>query len=91
MIILYGRRRIGKTELMNEFIRRQNCKSVSFTASEQSEKELLSIMTETVLNVLAPDMIGLIDFVSFEKLFEFIGNKAKDERLVFFYLCQCHF
>ena len=84
MIILYGRRRIGKTELMNEFIRRQNCKSVSFTASEQSEKELLSIMTETVLNVLAPDMIGLIDFVSFEKLFEFIGNKAKDERIVFF-------
>ena len=84
MIILYGRRRIGKTELMNEFIRRQNCKSVSFTASEQSEKELLSIMTETILNVLAPDMIGLIDFVSFEKLFEFIGNKAKDERIVFF-------
>ena len=84
MIILYGRRRIGKTELMNEFMRRQNCKSVSFTASEQSEKELLSIMTETVLSVLAPDMIGLIDFVSFEKLFEFIGNKAKDERIVFF-------
>lgn len=84
MIILYGRRRIGKTELMNEFIRRQNCKSVSFTASEQSEKELLSIMTETVLDVLAPEMIGLIDFVSFEKLFEFIGNKAKDERIIFF-------
>ena len=44
MVILYGRRRIGKTELMNEFMRRQNCKSVSFTASEQSEKERLSIM-----------------------------------------------
>ena len=84
MVILYGRRRIGKTELMNEFMRRQNCKSVSFTASEQSEKELLSIMSDTVLNVLAPEMIGLIDFVSFEKLFEFIGNKAKDERIIFF-------
>lgn len=84
MIVLYGRRRIGKTELMNEFMRRQTCKSISFTAVEQSEKELLSIMTETVLSELAPDMIGMVEFPSFEKLFEFIGNKAKNERVIFF-------
>jgi len=84
MVVLYGRRRIGKTELMNEFMNRQNCKCVSFTSSEQSENELLSIMTETVLTELAPDMIGMVEFPSFEKLFEFIGNKARDERIVFF-------
>lgn len=84
MVVLYGRRRIGKTELMNEFMHRQNCKCVSFTASEQSENELLSIMTETVLTELAPDMIGMVEFPSFEKLFEFVGNKAMDERIVFF-------
>lgn len=84
MIVLYGRRRIGKTELMNEFMRRQSCKCISFTSSEQSEKELLSIMTETVLSELSPELIGMIEFPSFEKLFEFIGNKAKDERIVFF-------
>ena len=84
MVVLYGRRRIGKTELMNEFMRRQSCKCISFTASEQSEKEQLSIMTETVLNAVAPDMVGIIDFSSFEKLFEFIGNKAKEERIFFF-------
>ena len=84
MIILYGRRRIGKTELMNEFIRTHKCSCISFTASEQSEKELLSIMTETVLNELAPDMKGMVEFPGFEKLFEFIGNKAKDERIIFF-------
>mgnify|MGYP004446570481 FL=1 len=84
MVVLYGRRRICKTELMNEFMRRQSCKCISFTASEQSEKEQLSIMTETVLNAVAPDMVGIIDFSSFEKLFEFIGNKAKEERIYFF-------
>ncbi|MCQ2521676.1 MAG: AAA family ATPase [Lachnospiraceae bacterium] len=84
MVVLYGRRRIGKTELMNEFMHRQKCKCVSFTASEQSENELLSIMTETVLTELAPDMIGMVEFPSFEKLFEFIGNKAIDERIIFF-------
>ena len=84
MVVLYGRRRIGKTELMNEFMRRQSCKCIAFTASEQSEKELLSIMTETVLNEIAPDMIGMIEFPGFDKLFEFIGNKAKNEKIVFF-------
>ena len=84
MLILYGRRRIGKTELINEFIRRQKSKCISFTASEQSEKELLSIMTETVLAELAPDMIGMTEFSTFEKLFEFIGGKAKEDRIVFF-------
>jgi hypothetical protein len=84
MIVLYGRRRIGKTELMNEFMRRQKCKCVSFTAVEQSEKELLSIMTETVLDSLAPELIGMVEFPNFEKLFEFIGNKSKDERIIFF-------
>jgi hypothetical protein len=84
MIVLYGRRRIGKTELMNEFMRRQKCKCVSFTAVEQSEKELLSIMTETVLDSLAPELIGMVEFPNFEKLFEFIGNKSKEERIIFF-------
>lgn len=84
MVVLYGRRRIGKTELMNEFMRRQKCKCISFTAVEQSEKELLSIMTETALAELAPDMIGMVEFPGFEQLFEFINNKAKDERLIFF-------
>lgn len=56
-----------------------------FTASEQSEREQLSIMTETVLAKLAPDMTGVAEFANFEKLFEFIGSKAKDkdERIVF--------
>lgn len=84
MVVLYGRGRIGKTELMNEFMRRQSCKCIAFTASEQSKKELPSIMTDTVLNEIAPDMIGMIEFPGFDILFEFIGNKARDEKIVFF-------
>ena len=84
MVILYGRRRIGKTELMNEFMSKQTCKCVSFTSTQQSEKELLSLMTETVLGVLAPEMLGIVTFPDFEKLFEFIGKRAESERIVFF-------
>lgn len=86
MIVLYGRRRIGKTELMNEFMRRRSCRSISFTATEQSENDLLSIMTETVLSELSPDMLSVVQFSDFEKLFEFVGSQAMSERIIFFEL-----
>jgi AAA+ ATPase superfamily predicted ATPase len=84
MTVLYGRRRVGKTKLVNKFIQDHDCKSISFTAVEREESELLSMMTEAVLTALAPDMLGDISFNSFEKLFDFIGRQAERERIVFF-------
>ncbi len=84
MTVLYGRRRVGKTELINKFIQEHDCKSISFTSVEREEPELLSMMTETVLSSLAPDMVGNISFNSFEKLFDYVGKQAEKERLIFF-------
>ncbi len=84
MTVLYGRRRIGKTKLINKFIRDHDCKSVSFTAVERGEAELLSMMTESTLNALSPDLVGNISFNSFENLFDFIGKQAENERIIFF-------
>ena len=84
MTILYGRRRIGKTRLINKFISGHNCNSISFTAVERGEAELLSMLTESVLKALTPDLLGTITFSSFEKLFDFIGKQAEKERIIFF-------
>ena len=84
MSIIYGRRRIGKTTLINEFINRQDCIKISFTAVEQNEHNLLSMMTEVVLTALSPDMLGVIDFNDFDKLFEYIGKYAEKKRVILF-------
>ena len=84
MAVVYGRRRIGKTMLVNEFMRRQDCRKISFTAVEQNEKALLSLMKDTVLEALAPDMRDVLDFSDFDRLFEFIGKCAAKERVIFF-------
>ena len=84
MAVIYGRRRVGKTKLINQFMQEQGCKRISFTAIEREEGELLTMMTESVLLALAPDMVGNISFNSFEKLFEFIGRQAEKERIIFF-------
>lgn len=84
MTVLYGRRRIGKTMLVNKFMNLKSCKKISFTAVEREETELLSMITESVLSALAPDLLGSVNFESFEKLFDFIGKQAEKERIIFF-------
>ncbi len=84
MTVLYGRRRIGKTMLINKFISEHDCKHISFTSVERGEAELLSMMTESVLTALSPDLLGNITFNDFEKLFEFVGKHADKERIIFF-------
>ncbi len=83
MTVLYGRRRIGKTMLINKFIKEHDCKHISFTAVERGEAELLSMMTESVLAALAPDMLGNISFNSFENIFDYVGKQAEKERIIF--------
>ena len=84
MTVLYGRRRVGKTMLINKFMQEHDCRNISFTAVEREESELLSMMTESVLFALAPDMVGNISFNSFENLFDYIGKQAEKERIIFF-------
>ena len=72
MTILYGKRRIGKTRLINKFISGHSCKCISFTAVERGEAELLSMLTESVLTAVAPDLLDAVNFNSFEKLFDYI-------------------
>ena len=84
MTVLYGRKRVGKTKLINKLMQEHSCKKISFTSVEREESELLSLMTETVLNALSPDMVGYIRFNSFENLFDYIGKQAENERIIFF-------
>ena len=84
MTVVYGRRRVGKTKLINQFMHQHDCRRISFTAVEREESELLSMMTEAVLLALSPELVGNIQFASFEKLFDYVGKQAEKERIIFF-------
>ena len=49
MTVLYGRRRVGKTRLINEFMQGHDCKKIYFTCVEREESELLSLMTSVYM------------------------------------------
>lgn len=80
MMVLYGRRRVGKSTLLNKFI--EGKKAVFYTAVRSNSQRNLKLLSDYIVRALAPDMTG-ISFETYEKLFQWIGDRAKEERLVF--------
>ena len=83
MAVLFGRRRVGKTTLVNKFIELNKCKSVSFVSTEMTESELLIRMGNDVLESLAPNLNGKLKFDSFDSIFDFLAEEAAREKIVF--------
>ena len=80
MMVLYGRRRVGKSTLLQKFI--EGKKSIFYTAVRSSSQRNLKLLSDYVVAALAPEMQG-ISFDSYEQLFHWIGEKAKNERIIF--------
>lgn len=88
-IPIYGRRRVGKTELIQEFIK--NKRAIIYSATEQNDKISLSDMSDKISQFF----LGTtgIQFESWDKLFTFVGEHLKEEKLIFVideypYLCK---
>src|SRR5580765_6901324 len=83
LYVLYGRRRVGKTELLQQFCRRR--RAVYFLGAEVREKDNLRGFRDA--------LAASVEFRDWTSALQFVGERAKDERLVlvldeFPYLCQ---
>lgn len=80
--VIYGRRRIGKTRLIQEFLRGK--RAVYFMATEQSNRELLAGFTQALKDQLPDERTKYISsFANWEECFAYISDLAgKGERLV---------
>lgn len=78
-VVVYGRRRVGKTTLLSEF-----CKdklSIFFVAEEYNDKIALQNFSEKILEYF--DMKEFItSFESWEKAFMFLAKQAKEKQIV---------
>jgi AAA+ ATPase superfamily predicted ATPase len=78
--IIYGRRRVGKTTLINEFIK--NKRTIFYTAMETSEGENLVSLSRSIL-ALDREKAGAPVFLSFFEALEEVFSLARSNRLVF--------
>jgi AAA+ ATPase superfamily predicted ATPase len=78
--IIYGRRRIGKTTLIREFLRDK--KAIYFAAREASEVVNLKMFSSDVYFVAAKELVKNASFSDWEKAFDYIYQISKDNRIV---------
>lgn len=80
-VVLYGRRRIGKTTLINEFIKNKSV--LYFTGVEESEKDNLARFSRMIAHFVDPTSKVTPNFNSFDGALARIGELGREEQLVF--------
>jgi len=78
--VVYGRRRVGKTALIREFIKGKP--ALYFYATEMNLSHQLELFTEQVLQLINKEYLKNISFLSFEQLFVFLSEHVGDEKIV---------
>ena len=67
-IMIYGRRRVGKTELVTHFIK--NKPNIYFLSEEKSNKENIKDMQDIISNSISDSEFKLIKFNTWAELFQ---------------------
>ncbi|MCM1125887.1 MAG: ATP-binding protein [Lachnospiraceae bacterium] len=80
-IVIYGRRRVGKTALINEFCKDKP--TVYFSALNASAQENLEVLSKSIYAYKNPEGNNAPVYQSYADALDEITAMAKDERLVF--------
>ena len=80
LVILYGRRRIGKTSLIKEFSKNKDI--IYFLATEEAEKQNLNIFKNLVANNLKNDLVREANIDNWETIFKLIINEVGENKKI---------
>lgn len=91
LFVLYGRRRVGKTELLQRFAGRR--RAVYFQAAQVREKDNLRAFRDALAEALEDPLTASVEFPGWPAALDFVAERARDERLAlildeFPYLCE---
>ena len=93
LFVLYGRRRVGKTELLQRFC--EGRRAVCFQAAQVREKDNLRAFRDAMADGLSDELIANVEFPDWDAAFAHAASHADSERLVlvldeFPYLCEAN-
>lgn len=80
LVVLYGRRRVGKTELLRNFCRDKN--HIFYTCTEIPDEQQLRSFSQRVLEKNPAAAKYLTSFAGWEQAWQSLGEAADEQRLV---------
>lgn len=80
LIVIYGKRRVGKTELIKQFIKDKP--HIYFLAQKISENDNLKILGKIVGDFFNDKILQISGFQSWQVFFEYLRDKIKKNRLI---------
>jgi hypothetical protein len=85
-LILYGRRRIGKTRLLTHWLRQYSDRGLYWVAEPTSSLEQLRSFSQAIYNYATPDSPAPQDYTyaSWEQAFREVAKLASDQRFILF-------
>ena len=92
-VVIYGRRRVGKTTLINHFCEDKN--ALYFLATEESEKENRNALKELVSQKYSNKLLASASLDSWTPIFKIIAEESQKGRIIlvideFQYLCKAN-
>ncbi len=79
MTVIYGRRRIGKSTLIAEFVKDK--KTIFYTATKVGKERNRELFAQQVVSALMPEMAD-IRFRTVEAIFDFIHQNIQGEKII---------
>ncbi|SDI56865.1 hypothetical protein SAMN05421493_11837 [Pseudobutyrivibrio sp. 49] len=79
-VVIYGRRRVGKTTLINHFC--ENKKAIYFLATEENESENRNAFKELVAETFNNSLLASASLDSWAPIFNIIADESRNERIV---------
>ena len=79
-IVIYGRRRVGKTALINEFCKDKP--TIFFSALNTTGKENLEAFSKAIMNYERPDAENGLLFPDYDAALDELTNLTKEKRIV---------
>ena len=80
LMIIYGRRRVGKTTLIKEFIKDKH--ALYFLAEEEDEKTCMKRFAKSVSEYTNQDFINKMMFDDWHEIFKFIKDYKTEEKKI---------
>ena len=83
LLLVYGRRRVGKTRLVREWLRRRGLlgRVVYFVAEEEPEQALLARLSRELAAALGDELLEERPFTSWRQVLLYLAREARGERL----------